>query len=129
VSDFYAQQAASAKRQIAKRGAPVTFAHTPTTASGAAGTVTDGVPVTTSSVAIRIPASKDTLEAFDLRSESGSLADREVAFVKVAAAGMAFAPKRGDAASFCGGSWEVLGCTPVNPAGTPIVYSVGMVRK
>ena len=126
----YAQKAVSAKRQIAKHGAPVTFTRTPRGTGGPSGAVTEDLPLTARSYAIRVPIEKAPSQSlFDVGSESGSLSKREVAYLKVATASLSFRPERGDACTFASGAWEVLGCTAVDPAGTPIVYGVGVVRK
>ena len=43
----------------------------------------------------------------------------------VAAAGLGFEPEPGDLLLFEGGVWDIAGGTPLNPAGIPVLYTVG----
>lgn len=125
---FYADMAKLANDMIGQYGREMTFTRTPKTANGPIGSATPLDPLVTKGKVIVLPASKGTIEAFDNRSEDGSLAGRELRYLKIAALGMSFVPRKLDTVSFDGATWQVLGCTPVNPAGTPIVYGAGVVK-
>jgi hypothetical protein len=90
------------------------------------GTVTPGTALTTTGCSIVLPASKGTVEAFDNRLAEKEVAGRELRYLKVAAFGMTFIPKSLDKVTFDGKTWLVLGCTPINPAGVPLVYGIGV---
>lgn len=129
MSALYDRLAATTARLFAQYGREMTFTRVPKTANGTTGAVTAGAATTTKGKVIRAPIdTAPSAEAFDSKLEDGSLAGREVAYLKVAALGMVFAPAALDTVSFDGTTWQVLGCTPINPAGTPIVYGVGVVK-
>jgi hypothetical protein len=106
--------------------------------NGPAGTLAKRYATETSTAnAIVLPASKGTIEAFDNRREALSLAGKRLRYLKIAAKRMTFEPMPGDEVCFDETSddvsfdpvrWQVLGCTPVNPNGTPLVYGVGVVK-
>ena len=75
-----------------------------------------------------LPASKGTLEAFDNRVESGTLIEQNLRALKIAAKGLLFEPKAGDYLDFEDSRWKVLGSTPLNPAGIPLVYNATVER-
>lgn len=83
-----------------------------------------------------LPASQGTIEAFDNRLEGGTLIEENLRFLlmsaemkKVEGVGPdAIEPKSGDVVHFDGERWVVLGCTPMNPAGTA-VYSPASWRN
>jgi hypothetical protein len=92
------------------------------------GEVVSTVSATATVNGIVLPASAGTIEAFDNRLANGTLVDKTLRFVKLSPVG-GFEPLPHDELVFGGRSWEVLGCTPVNPAGTPVVYGLGVVAK
>lgn len=92
--------------------------------------------ITGLATAVVLPASKGTIEAFDNRIEGGTLIDEKLRYVmmlpkivKTSPFGPeAFEPQSLDVLTFDGYDWTVLGCTPLNPAGTPVLYSMGVKR-
>ncbi len=83
-----------------------------------------------------LPASRGTVEAFDNRLENGSLIDERLRYVLMSPV-MAktsnlgpdvIEPQSLDVLTFDGHDWTVLGCTPLNPAGTPVLYPMGVKR-
>lgn len=52
----------------------------------------------------------------------------KIRFVLAAAKNATFQPDAEDILTFEGASWRVLGCTPLNPAGTPIVFKIGVMK-
>jgi hypothetical protein len=49
--------------------------------------------------------------------------------ITAAALNAPFTPQAGDVVSFDGSSWEVYGMRDLNPAGIPILYTLGVVKK
>lgn len=125
---FYGRMAATADRLLDLYGQQVTFVRTPKTIDPMDGKVTPGTALTSTVPAVVLPASKGTIQAFDNRLEDSSLAGKKLRYLKVAAKDMTFEPKSLDMLILGGQTWQVLGCTPVNPAGTPLVYGVGVVQ-
>lgn len=72
-----------------------------------------------------LPASKGTLEAFDIRMEDGLTVD-QVRFIILAAKDVPFRPEGTDQIEGLEDrNWIILGCTPLAPAGIPVIYKVG----
>jgi len=124
----YAAIAAEAKEIIAEFGLTITFNRYTTTSDPVAGTVQPVLQSTQGLAAAVLPASKGTLEAFDVRFMDDLLASQDVRFAIVTAHGSLFEPTPGDEATFMGRTWQVLGCTPLNVNGTPVIFSVGFRR-
>jgi hypothetical protein len=120
--------AAVANDLLTQYGQSVAFVRNTKSVDPVSGVATVTATSTASGSCIVLPASKGTLEAFDNRLESGSLAGKDLRYVKVAAEDLTFEPRPMDVATFAGADWLVLGCTPVNPAGTALVYGVGVVK-
>lgn len=86
--------------------------------------------------AVVLPASKGTIEAFDNRLENGTLIDERLRYVlmsplmtRTSVAGPAtIEPQSLDVLTFDGHDWTVLGCTPLNPAGVPVLFPMGVKR-
>lgn len=128
-SPLYTKLAATATRLMGVYGRSVTFSRYAPTVTGTTGNVTKGTATNTSTASVVVlPASKGTIEAFDNRLESLTLAGKTIRYLKVAASSITFEPKSLDEVSMDSVTWQVLGCTPVNPAGTPLVYGVGLVK-
>lgn len=132
MSAFYEALAAEAKALIQELGRPITFLRY---AKGQPGDLLEGTVTRTEigrtvlSGAV-VPASGGTLEAFDVRFMDGAMTAGDVRFALVStlqadgsAAG--FQPGPGDEAEFEGRTWLVMGNTPVNVDGTPVVFSIG----
>lgn len=126
----YRKTAQEIAREFRDAGLSVTLSRTPTTTNASTGVVTDGTPVTWPSYAIMLPASQGTIQAFDNRTEGdGSLVGKRLRFLKVAAYGAVFEPRKGDVITMNGGAWEALGCTPVSPDSTPLLFGVGVFER
>ena len=91
------------------------------------GTVTPGATSTSTMPALILPASGGTLEAFDVRFMDGVRESSNVRFALLAADGAAFRPEPNDTADLYGDGreWLVMGCTPISPDGTDVVYAAG----
>jgi hypothetical protein len=124
----YAAAAAKAKVLLEKFGGPIVFNRFTDAVDEVAGTVSRAQSQTQSLVAAVLPASGGTLEAFDVRFMRDVLDSTDVRFCIVSAAGSSFQPEPKDEAVLLGETWQVMGCTPLNVAGTPVIYSVGLKR-
>lgn len=79
---------------------------------------------TTDATVVSLPASGGTVQAFDNKFKE-DLKKGKIRFFYIAAAGLEFQPEGGDLLLFEGGVWDVSGGTPLNPAGTPVLFTVG----
>ncbi len=93
-----------------------------------AGTVDRGVPQEQELSAVILPASQGTLEAFDVRFMNDVLESTDVRFTIISAVGATFTPAPKDEVEYWDGVWNVMGCTPLNVAGIPLIYSVGLKK-
>lgn len=122
---FYEDMAATALRLLTEKGRATTVTRYTDTVNGAAGTVSQAVGATSSTVSARVPLSSyadvTTLPATLVKSTSA-------AFI-VAASGMTFEPQADDVLTVGGVAWRVVEQTPINPAGTPVIYKVLAVLK
>lgn len=73
---------------------------------------------------VSLPASKGTVQAFDNKIKEASIAGK-LRFFYIAAKDILFTPQPGDYILFEGSLWDVMGSTPLNPAGTALVFNVG----
>lgn len=73
---------------------------------------------------VSLPASAGTVQASDNRFRE-DLKKGKIRFFYIAAAGLEFEPEGGDLLLFERGVWDIAGATPLNPAGIPILFTVG----
>lgn len=127
---FYNRMAATALRLIESKGRDDLVMKRKTAASYDADNDVEvpGVELSQPLKCIVLPASKGAIEAFDNRVENGTLIEANLRQLKIAAKDMTFEPKSGDTVEFEGSKWTALGCTPINPAGVPLVYTVTVKR-
>ncbi|RLE28259.1 MAG: hypothetical protein DRJ65_00080 [Acidobacteria bacterium] len=71
-------------------------------------------------------ADKTLIDTFD--NEVANLNLSLVRTVTIAASGLAVIPKAQDKLHFDDHWWTVLGNSPVNPAGTTVIHTVGVIR-
>lgn len=124
----YAGLASTALRLIEANGRSITVKRTSGTHVPATGGYTPTATTSGTLKAVVLPASKGTIEAFDNRVVDGTLIDEKLRYVLAAAKGAPFEPKSNDLLEFDSLTWRILGCTPLNPAGTPLVYKIGCIR-
>lgn len=75
--------------------------------------------------AVVLPASKGTVEAFDIRLTE-ELIQGNLRFVIAASKGALFTPNGADILSYQGKYWLLMGCTPLDPDGSgPIIFKFG----
>lgn len=123
----YSADAASALEMISDAGAAVTFTRTAQTSSVATGAVTNGATTTATGYAVQLPATSGTIQGFDNATEDAALATKRRRYLLVSTLG-GFEPKFGDACTWAGETWTVMGCTPLTPAGTNVLNNVGLVE-
>lgn len=125
----YAAIAASALASLTKYGRSATLrritegTYNPATGATAAATTTDQ----TVTVAV-LPASKGTVEAFDERFMSGTLVGKSLRSVLMGASGLTFDPAAGDKLILGSDTWHVIGATPLEPAGTAVLWRMGIQK-
>ena len=128
MATLYASLAATASRLLGQYGVALTFSHTAKSVVGTTGGVTSGTVTTTTCYGVTLPWSKGIGGEFANKMEDLALAGRKVRYLKVSALGMTFVPAAMDTVGLESGTWQVIGCTPINPAGTPLIYGVGVVE-
>lgn len=123
----YAKLAETALKLIKSSGQPLVFSRKTASTYDPVTGAESGVTTETGTFQVAIlPASKGTLEAFDFRLQDGMRLD-QVRFLLVAAKDAPWQPKGLDSVpDLEGNSWNVMGCTPLNPAGTPLLFKVGL---
>lgn len=124
----YAGIRAEAKAILAEFGFDMTVNRYTFSTDPVTGIVTKTLLATQPLTAVILPASKGTLEAFDVRFMSSAMEGTDVRFGILSAEGAVFQPEPLDEAVFFDGTWDVMGCTPLNVAGTAIIYSVGFKK-
>lgn len=87
------------------------------------GAVSNPTLYQTDSTVVTLPAGSGN-SSFDNRFKE-ELKAGKIRFFYVAAKGLSFAPKQGDHLLFENGVWDIAGTTPLNPAGTPVLYTLG----
>jgi len=74
------------------------------------------------------PASKGTVEAFDVRLKGQTLIETHLRALKIAAFGLEVQPRPGDGVDYDGERWRLIGCTPIGPDGHAIFYNAAIQR-
>lgn len=87
-----------------------------------------GTTQTETATVVVLPASNGTVQAFDIKFDNGTLVESNLRALVIAAKGLDWMPSPGDKATFDGADWTFIGCTPINPAGTPLVYKASVRR-
>jgi len=129
MSAFYEEMAGVALELISEFGQTITLRdETPGGYDPTTGVTTDPVLRDQTVQAVVLPASKGTVEAFDNRFIDGTLIESNLRALKIAAEGLAWAPKPGCVAVFGGEVWTLLGVTSSAPDGTALVYSATVRR-
>ena len=73
-----------------------------------------------------LPVTNGHVGGFDDRLVAETLAHKTGRFFQVAALDATFEPRALDRVTVDGVVYSVVGCTPINPAGTPVTYGVGV---
>lgn len=125
----YAAVREEAKAILDEFGGQMTVKRYADSSDAVAGTVSRVVSLEQTLTAVILPASQGTIEAFDVRFMADLLDSTDVRFTIMSASGSTFVPAPKDVAEFWeDGAWQVMGCTPLNVNGTPVIFSVGLKR-
>tara|TARA_R110001632_G_scaffold171075_1_gene290248 strand:- start:502 stop:903 length:402 start_codon:yes stop_codon:yes gene_type:complete len=120
----YAAAETTAARLIDKFGETVNVLRYDATYDPVTGQTSSEVSQITEATLVSLPASQGTVEAFDNRTKE-ALIQGKLRFFIVAAKNLSFLPLPGDYISFESALWEIMGSTPLNPAGTALIFRVG----
>jgi hypothetical protein len=125
----YSRLQGTAYRLVSRFGTLVTVARSNSTTNPVTGAVTVLPPTTGEFYAVNPPASKGTIEAFDNRL-IGMAAEigKSVRFFILEPKSSTMEPQANDTLTIDSETFNILGCTPVAPAGraSTIVYKVGV---
>jgi len=127
----FTKQAATALKLIKAKGQPLAFSRSTTPFDPVLGGGSGAAEaVTYAGHGVRLPNYKGTVfDAMD-NAFKAALVTGQAAILLVAAAGMAQVPVPGDDVALGDGSiWLIKGLTALNPAGQPILYTLGVVLK
>lgn len=130
----YAQSAATALRLITKFGTSLPIKRltstndAPETLEPSEQTETEG---TILAVVLPSKASSMTIPNGEADNKFREAAIKgKLRFILAAAKGATFVPDVDDEITVTNeGIFQIIGCTPLNPAGTPIVYKIGALKK
>lgn len=124
---FYSDIAADVELLIQEFGQSLTFTReTPGEYDPALSTVTASIATWIAQVVVQ-PASAGTVQAFDVRFEAGTMIETNLRSLLISPAS-GYVPKPGDKVSLEGSDWTLAGATPLNPAGTPLLYTATAKR-
>ena len=129
----YTKQAEAALRLIAAKGQPISFLRDGTAVDPVTGGIADpDAPSYTEwgGHGVRLPSYKGPqFEAMDAAFKT-ALVVGKAAVILLAAHGMPVAPEPGDNVILGDATvWSVIGVTTLNPAGQPILYTLGVLLK
>jgi len=128
--DFYVEAAADALELLKEFGTSIPITRVSNVVNPVTGEL---VPTNTAGnlTAVVLPAKSTGNQAVGGAMDnaiSEALTKGKVRFIIAAAANAPFAPDADDVLTFEGASWRVLGCTPLAPAGTPVIFKLGAMR-
>lgn len=132
MATFYEEAAATALESISEFGRELTLRRIYKTANAVEGS---NDPVASEDQKIKclvLPISQTANQAIassDNRLLKDALITGKLRFLLIAAASAVMEPAPNDVSFFDGGWWQVLGCTPLSPAGTPILYKVAVMQS
>lgn len=128
MSAFYDNLAATADSLIERFGEERVIRRTVSTFDPITGAMSAPVVTTGSIVAVNLPASKGTIEAFDDRLFEG-ISIAKIRFFLAAALSASFVPQGTDEIVLDGEYYTILGVTPLKPASTALTYKLAAMRK
>lgn len=126
----YAQDAIDIDKAFAPPdGQRLTVSRYAPTRNAVTGDVTKGAATQSASAnAIEVPVTQAVIGTFAATLVPGELVNKTIRTFKVSAL-LGFQPAAQDEVTLADGSvWPVIGCTTVNPAGVPLVYTVGVAK-
>lgn len=129
MSAFYEEMAAVAEELLQEFGRDISIHRkTGATYDKVTGRHTGGSELAQTLRAAVLPASQGTIQAFDVRFMDNIDASQNLRFAVISTVGHTFVPEPGDTAEFDNSKWRVLGNTPLNVDGTPVIFSVGFIE-
>lgn len=120
----YTAQIATALRLIEAKGTELTITK-PGTSGGFNQPPGAGTAYTAKCVIL--PASSDSVRAFDNQFSDGTLIEQNLRKLLIAASGLTQTPEAGHTVSHDGATWSLIGVTPLAPDGTAIIYKAVMM--
>jgi hypothetical protein len=125
----YAQLAQNVDAQLADKGQLVTVKRYAPSRNSSTGAVTKGSASLTSTVAaVEVPVTQGLIQSFTVRLDEDALTAKTSRAFKLSPL-LSFEPAPRDEVTLADGTvWPVTGCTFVNPAGTPLIYTIGIAK-
>lgn len=124
----YAQTAQNADKLLGKFGQQLTVTRYTTSRNATTGVVTTAPIQVGTARAVEVPVTQGLIQSFSVRLDEASLTAKTMRAFKISAL-LGFQPAPQDKITLADGSvWPVIGCTPANPAGTPLAYTVGVAK-
>jgi hypothetical protein len=75
-------------------------------------------------MAALVPLTEDA----DNSTDTGTLAVKAERELIAPGAGISFEPRNMDEATIGSATYRIVSCTPINPAGTPVLYTMGVIK-
>jgi hypothetical protein len=123
----YSKSAETALSLIKQFGKSYPIKRSIKTPDGITGAVTS-VDTTGAIDAVILPVNTSK-EKFDNQELTEAVAKGKARFLLVAASGAPFQPDAGDEVTIDSELWRCAGCTALSPAGVPVIYNIGVIRK
>jgi hypothetical protein len=126
--DFYAQAALTAYNLVARFGLTASISRKSTAFDPITGEVATVATESGLLKALILPTGSTAKQAFTGADNSivEGLVSGKFRFMQAAAHGAPFEPTAGDLVEIAGETYTVKGCTPLAPAGTPILYAIAL---
>lgn len=128
--NFYEKNAQSTLTLLEKKGQRIPISRTSNTSDPVTGSVTKQ---TTSGeiVAVVLPVATTGAQIGTGIADNRLLDELRLGklrYIIAAALGAPFAPDVNDTLQFEDATWSIIGCTPLNPAGTVLLYKIGVQK-
>ena len=120
----YTAAETTAARLIDKFGQTVNILRYGATYDPITGQTSSEVSEVGAATLVSLPASSGTVSGFDNEMKEAFIQGK-LRFFYVAAKDLSFLPLSGDYINFESALWEIMGSTPLNPAGTALLFRVG----
>jgi hypothetical protein len=78
---------------------------------------------------VKLPARKGSVEGFDKIFERETFVKTSIVFMIAAAQGATFEPDLLDVLTIDDQTWEIRGVGTLAPAGIPLIYNLGLVKR
>jgi len=120
----YSKAEATALRLMDQFGETVDISRYDATYDPVSGQTSSEVSQIGAATLVSLPASSGTVSGFDNEMKEAFILGK-LRFFIVAAKDLSFLPLPGDYINFEAALWEIMGSTPLNPAGTPLLFNIG----